>query len=40
MPIAPRHTQQKSKNLTLFAVLFGVAAILFGLTVLKISGVL
>lgn len=40
MPLARRHQKQKSKNVTLFALLLGIVVILFGLTVLKISGVL
>lgn len=39
MPLSPRHKEQKSKNITLFAVLVAVVVVLFGLTVMKISGV-
>lgn len=38
MPLSPRHQKQKSKNFTLFALLLGLVALLFGLTVMKISG--
>jgi zinc transporter ZupT len=40
MPHSSRHKDQKQKNFTLFAVLVGIAVVLFGLTVMKISGVL
>ncbi len=35
MPITPRHTQQRTKNLILFAALIGLVAILYGVTLLK-----
>lgn len=38
MPHSPRHEQQKSKNLTLVAVLLTVVALLFVVSIVKISG--
>lgn len=37
MPISPRHSQQKSKNLALMAALIALAALFFALTLFKLS---
>ena len=33
-----RHRQQRSKNLVMFFVLLGIAAIFFGLTIVRMGG--
>lgn len=40
MPLTFRHKEQRAKNFTLLFVLLGIAIFLFGLTTLKIAGVL
>ncbi len=37
MPKHTRHTQQRSKNLILLAILVGIAATIFALTVVKLN---
>jgi hypothetical protein len=38
MPISPAHRSKRGKNLTLLAILLGLVAGLYYLTILKISG--
>jgi accessory gene regulator protein AgrB len=38
MPIDERHQKQKKKNLTLLAVLLFIVALLFAITLIKLSG--
>ena len=40
MPLAPRHKEQRSKNFTLLVILVALVAVLFVLTMMKISGAL